>query len=112
MSAVNRIDYTGVLAFEAILEALKPQTRLCVASGGELESGNQTLTSFKKGDVYEQHVKGIRLHLAHVLPSAHRSEQSYETTTPPFSFSNHMDFLIPQQGTAASRNHQWFTRPW
>lgn len=73
MSAVSRIDYSGVLALEAVLEQLKPGSRKRVAVGGETVAVDGEIHTRKKGDVFVQNVWGIRLHLAHMTSPAHRA---------------------------------------
>jgi hypothetical protein len=72
MSAVNRIDYSGVLALQAVLEQLKPGTRKRVARGGEIVTADGVTSTRRRGDTYVENVRGIRVHMAHVTARAHR----------------------------------------
>lgn len=70
MSAVTQIDYSGVLAIEAVLEALKPAARKRVAQGGEVQVIHGVSKTMKKGETFVQNVRGVRVHMAHVMPRA------------------------------------------
>eukprot|EP00038_Savillea_parva_P031389 m.85960 g.85960 ORF g.85960 m.85960 type:complete len:798 (+) comp9649_c1_seq2:837-3230(+) len=69
MSGVARVDYSGVLAIEAVLTQLKPGCQKRVAVGGEMQTANGKSIELKKGDVYVRNVKGIRVHIAHANPT-------------------------------------------
>jgi MFS superfamily sulfate permease-like transporter len=68
MSGVVRIDYSGVLALEAVLQIFKPGCVHREATGGEIRTVKGESAALKKGDNYTQNVRGIRVHLAHVMP--------------------------------------------
>jgi len=70
MSGVGRMDYSGVLALEGMLENFKPGVRRRVALGGE--RGRTSLDGdvhpLKKGDVQLLKMRGVRVHLAYAMP--------------------------------------------